>query len=73
MSCETELELCNNCRLWATPTERDLKQPAPDRRGRCHCRPPVVVSAGSGEVFDGVTYWPRTAPDDWCGKWKPAD
>jgi hypothetical protein len=63
---------CGECRFWI---EEEF-EPGKVLRGRCHRRPPVVVTT-SEECYgpdDTFAVWPRTRIYDFCGEgeaWPP--
>ena len=56
-------EFCGNCYYWLVS--------ASSMRGRCRFNPPTFNPITSPVAVDNdEPYWPRTLPEDWCGKFK---
>lgn len=68
------MNTCKDCKFWVPWKDTNIN------RGDCRVRSPQVVAnvssstSGDGErelVFTQFdSYWPDTAPDEWCGEWK---
>lgn len=50
---------CSVCKFWVS------KDP---NYGDCRFNPPVVIAVSPEQYLEAR--WPRTEPDDWCGKFE---
>lgn len=67
-------ETCGDCRFWAdTQDDQDTYDDRHDCRVNAPQFHPLADRLIDDEEVNGeeVTgYWPRTADDEWCGKWR---
>ena len=55
------MSICLHCKFWVKSEKFN--------HGACHLNPPIGDSPSMTGERRGV--WPRSHPQDWCGKFKP--
>lgn len=60
------MKTCETCRYWQK-SEKELKQ------GECRINPPSATPIPSQQGVALMSYYPVTAPDNWCGQHKAGD